>query len=217
MIGGCREYTGAPYFAAISALKIVSFHALFLFSLFPLIMHSWPGLVKFYSSNWFASSSAILCILVAFFFNWSFILFNYFPFLQGADLSHVFCTKDAAPVIKGYSPELIVHPVLEESYNVRCNLCTIFAFKYECFNTMRMLIFLFLWETNFRDEDKKSISNKVLAEVDKWMERFDCLVIGPGLGRDPFLLVCFLEILHWISFFTHIEIPCLSFDFKCLS
>ncbi|KAI3681610.1 hypothetical protein L6452_36410 [Arctium lappa] len=59
VIGGCREYTGAPYFSAISALKI------------------------------------------------------------GADLSHVFCTKDVAPVIKGYSPELIVHPLLEESYNVR--------------------------------------------------------------------------------------------------
>lgn len=38
---------------------------------------------------------------------------------QGADLSHVFCTKDAAPVIKSYSPELIVHPILEESYSVR--------------------------------------------------------------------------------------------------
>lgn len=33
-------------------------------------------------------------------------------------MSHVFCTKDAAPVIKSYSPELIVHPVLEESYSV---------------------------------------------------------------------------------------------------
>ncbi|XP_020976229.1 ATP-dependent (S)-NAD(P)H-hydrate dehydratase isoform X2 [Arachis ipaensis] len=105
VIGGCREYTGAPYFAAISALKI------------------------------------------------------------GADLSHVFCTKDAAPVIKSYSPELIVHPVLEESYSVR-------------------------------EEDKKTISRKVLAEVDKWMERFDCLVIGPGLGRDPFLLDCVSEIMR---------------------
>ncbi|KAG2456841.1 NNRD dehydratase, partial [Polypterus senegalus] len=32
---------------------------------------------------------------------------------KGADLSHVFCTKDAATVIKSYSPELIVHPVLD--------------------------------------------------------------------------------------------------------
>ena len=31
---------------------------------------------------------------------------------QGADLSHVFCTQEAAPVIKSYSPELIVHPIL---------------------------------------------------------------------------------------------------------
>ncbi|GAB1602559.1 ATP-dependent (S)-NAD(P)H-hydrate dehydratase-like [Argonauta hians] len=55
VIGGCQEYTGAPYFAAISALKV------------------------------------------------------------GADLSHVFCTSDSAPVIKSYSPELIVHPVLDKS------------------------------------------------------------------------------------------------------
>lgn len=53
VIGGCKEYTGAPYFAAISAMKV------------------------------------------------------------GADLAHVFCTGDAATVIKSYSPELIVHPVLD--------------------------------------------------------------------------------------------------------
>ncbi|CAD7681061.1 unnamed protein product [Nyctereutes procyonoides] len=53
IVGGCQEYTGAPYFAAISALKV------------------------------------------------------------GADLSHVFCTREAAPVIKSYSPELIVHPILD--------------------------------------------------------------------------------------------------------
>ncbi|CAH9122233.1 unnamed protein product [Cuscuta epithymum] len=104
VVGGCREYTGAPYFAAISALKI------------------------------------------------------------GADLSHVFCTKGAAPVIKSYSPELIVHPILEESYSIR-------------------------------DEDKSSISANVIAEVDKWMDRFDCLVVGPGLGRDPFVLDCVSNII----------------------
>lgn len=53
VVGGSLEYTGAPFFAAITALKV------------------------------------------------------------GADLSHVFCTKEAAPVIKSYSPELIVHPLLD--------------------------------------------------------------------------------------------------------
>ncbi|XP_047022045.1 ATP-dependent (S)-NAD(P)H-hydrate dehydratase [Helicoverpa zea] len=53
VIGGSLEYTGAPYFAGISALRV------------------------------------------------------------GADLSHIFCTKDSAAVIKSYSPELIVHPLLD--------------------------------------------------------------------------------------------------------
>lgn len=105
VIGGCREYTGAPYFAAISALKV------------------------------------------------------------GADLSHVFCTKDAATVIKSYSPELIVHPILEESYSVRV-------------------------------DERASVSSKILTEVAKWMERFDCIVVGPGLGRDPFLLECVSNIMR---------------------
>ncbi|XP_020894990.1 ATP-dependent (S)-NAD(P)H-hydrate dehydratase isoform X1 [Exaiptasia diaphana] len=58
VIGGSQEYTGAPYFAAISALK------------------------------------------------------------TGADLSHVFCPADAATVIKSYSPELIVHPLLDRKHAV---------------------------------------------------------------------------------------------------
>uniref|UniRef100_UPI00358E164A ATP-dependent (S)-NAD(P)H-hydrate dehydratase isoform X2 n=1 Tax=Myxine glutinosa TaxID=7769 RepID=UPI00358E164A len=55
IVGGCEDYTGAPYFAAISAMKV------------------------------------------------------------GADLAHVFCTRGAAPVIKSYSPELIVHPLLDHA------------------------------------------------------------------------------------------------------
>jgi len=58
VFGGCVLYTGAPYFAAISALKC------------------------------------------------------------GADLVHVFCEKGAGSVIKGYSPELIVHPVLDTEYGI---------------------------------------------------------------------------------------------------
>ena len=67
-------YTGAPYFAAISALK------------------------------------------------------------AGADLVHVFCEREAGQVIKSYSPELIVHPVLDTEY--------------------------------------------VMEEIDQWLPRFHCVVIG---------------------------------------
>ncbi|KAL1111237.1 hypothetical protein V6Z11_D02G045700 [Gossypium hirsutum] len=109
VIGGCREYTGAPYFAAISALKIVSEYIL-------------------------VSILALARIL-----------------------SHVFCTEGAATVIKSY----------KESYNI----------------------------SGVNDEGKRDISKKILSEFDKWMERFDCLVVGPGLGRDPFLLECVSKIM----------------------
>lgn len=33
----------------------------------------------------------------------------------GSDIAHVFCTQGAATVVKGYSPELIVHPYLPET------------------------------------------------------------------------------------------------------
>jgi len=53
IVGGSKEYSGAAYFAGISALKV------------------------------------------------------------GADLVHIFCTETASPVIKSYSPDLIVHPLLD--------------------------------------------------------------------------------------------------------
>ncbi|XP_050343482.1 ATP-dependent (S)-NAD(P)H-hydrate dehydratase isoform X2 [Nymphalis io] len=54
IVGGSLEYTGAPYFSGIAALKV------------------------------------------------------------GADLVHIFCSTPAATVIKSYSPELIVHPLLDK-------------------------------------------------------------------------------------------------------
>ncbi|XP_053623184.1 ATP-dependent (S)-NAD(P)H-hydrate dehydratase-like [Plodia interpunctella] len=56
VIGGSTEYTGAPYFAAISALKV------------------------------------------------------------GADLVYVITTENAAPIIKSYSPDLIVYPYLQNNH-----------------------------------------------------------------------------------------------------
>merc|ERR1719305_930406 len=84
VFGGCVMYTGAPYFAAISALK------------------------------------------------------------SGADLVHVFCEKGAGTVIKSYSPELIVHPVLDTEYGIE--------------------------------------------EIDQWLPRLHCVVLGPGLGRNQSML-----------------------------
>ncbi|KAJ2488172.1 hypothetical protein IWW37_004978 [Coemansia sp. RSA 2050] len=56
-LGGCDEYTGAPYFAASTALRL------------------------------------------------------------GVDLAYIICEKDAAPVIKGYSPDIIVNPYLRSTAN----------------------------------------------------------------------------------------------------
>ncbi|CAK1546162.1 unnamed protein product [Leptosia nina] len=59
IVGGSLEYTGAPFFAGISGLKV------------------------------------------------------------GADLVHIFCASQAATVIKSYSPELIVHPLLDHKNAIK--------------------------------------------------------------------------------------------------
>lgn len=38
---------------------------------------------------------------------------------MGCDLAYVFCASSAAPVIKSYSPELIVIPALQESVELK--------------------------------------------------------------------------------------------------
>ncbi|OQS04428.1 hypothetical protein THRCLA_03340 [Thraustotheca clavata] len=87
IVGGSLEYTGAPYYAGISALKTV----------------------------------------------------------RGVDLCHIFCTKEAAIPIKCYSPELIVHPLLTQDTNA-------------------------------------------IMKINEVLPRLDALVLGPGLGREPFVL-----------------------------
>ena len=68
ILGGARDYTGAPYFAAYTALRL------------------------------------------------------------GADLSHVICSPTAAPAIKSYSPDLIVHPILiKDGTDVESNIDSLLA------------------------------------------------------------------------------------------
>ncbi|BDA48641.1 ATP-dependent (S)-NAD(P)H-hydrate dehydratase [Coccomyxa sp. Obi] len=98
-IGGCREYTGAPFFASYSALKV------------------------------------------------------------GSDLSHVFCTEGAATVIKSYSPELIVHPYLADSHDLS-------------------------EEASTSGKKREEAVDGAVGAIEHWLERFDVVVVGPGLGRD---------------------------------
>jgi len=90
VLGGAKDYTGAPFFAAISALRM------------------------------------------------------------GADLSHVICSPTAAGAIKSYSPDLIVHPILAEG-------------------------------------DSTS-SGSVKQELSSLLERLHVLVLGPGLGRENYMI-----------------------------
>ncbi|KIM68317.1 hypothetical protein SCLCIDRAFT_106102 [Scleroderma citrinum Foug A] len=87
VLGGALDYTGAPFFAAISALRL------------------------------------------------------------GADLSHVICSPTAAQAIKSYSPDLIVHPILKED----------------------------------------AAQDKVKTSLDALLARLHVLIIGPGLGREPYM------------------------------
>lgn len=93
VVGGSKDYTGAPYYAAMSALKL------------------------------------------------------------GADLAYVFCSERAAGVIKSYSPELIVVPMLDSP-------------------------------------------DQAEVEMSDWIHRLHCLVIGPGLGRDPEILAATERIIQ---------------------
>eukprot|EP00291_Cryptomonas_curvata_P015706 CAMPEP_0172152962 /NCGR_PEP_ID=MMETSP1050-20130122/1154_1 /TAXON_ID=233186 /ORGANISM="Cryptomonas curvata, Strain CCAP979/52" /LENGTH=192 /DNA_ID=CAMNT_0012821393 /DNA_START=179 /DNA_END=753 /DNA_ORIENTATION=+ len=101
VVGGSLEYTGAPYFAAESAL------------------------------------------------------------LAGMDLSHVFCERSAGAAIKGYSPELIVHPVLTASPEAA--------------------------DGTDSQGDEGRVAELAMAgsgAVIEWIPRLDALLIGPGLGRN---------------------------------
>jgi ATP-dependent NAD(P)H-hydrate dehydratase len=114
VVGGCAEYTGAPYFAALAALR------------------------------------------------------------SGCDLAYVFCTPAAAPVIKSYSPELIVLPCLPETPGDDDGR-----------------------DRNESDSDSDDEQNgnaevataraleAALERAEPWIARLGCLIVGPGLGDDP--------------------------------
>ncbi|KAG9123008.1 hypothetical protein FRC07_000360 [Ceratobasidium sp. 392] len=99
VVGGSEDYTGAPYFAAISALRL------------------------------------------------------------GCDLSHVICEPGAGAGIKTYSPDLIVHPILNENEYAPSS------------------------SVNTATNTRLSTPDSVKSKLESIVSRLHVLVIGPGLGR----------------------------------
>ena len=154
-IGGCREYTGAPFFASYSALKARTLkpaNRAHWFCKFVRLNETPPihrRLARLYHSMGRAFHAPLLttermqhcnmriCIFGALLYVLNHRESSLFTLAHavgvgqgcscskhhllrmqcgqvGSDLSHVFCTDGAATVIKGYSPELIVHPYLPD-------------------------------------------------------------------------------------------------------
>ncbi|KAF8467753.1 H-hydrate dehydratase [Kalaharituber pfeilii] len=111
VVGGCEDYTGAPYFSAIA--------------------------------------SALL----------------------GADMSHVICDHPAAPIIKSYSPNLMVHPYLRSLSSRQDPTAP---------TTPHAL-----------DAESSVIAERILP----LFSRLHVLVVGPGLGRDILMHVTVSKII----------------------
>lgn len=117
IVGGSPDYTGAPYYAAESALKF------------------------------------------------------------GADLSFVFCAKEAAIPIKSYSPELMVTPFYEEE-TVRAAEAATSAFIASSRTCSE----------NDEFTPSTALVQGIVNKVASFFPRLHALVIGPGLGRNPIVL-----------------------------
>ncbi|OAA73187.1 YjeF domain containing protein [Cordyceps fumosorosea ARSEF 2679] len=79
----------------------------------------------------------------------------------GCDLSHVICTPAAAAVVKTYSPNLMVHPLMRQGPSDAA-------------------------ESGAAQESSAS-PDKIAAPIIDMLARLHVLVIGPGLGRDPLM------------------------------
>lgn len=132
VIGGCEDYTGAPFFALHSAA------------------------------------------------------------LVGADMVHVICEVAASPVIKLYSPDLMVHPYLFELHNPAIKLSDEETAKYD--------------KTSLEDLINKDqprldaiIDTKILPKVQQVLNRADLVIVGPGFGRDSLMLKSLVRIIEEIK------------------
>ncbi|KAH3679906.1 hypothetical protein WICMUC_000649 [Wickerhamomyces mucosus] len=92
--------------------------------------------------------------------------------LFGADLSHIICEKNAATVIKSYTPNLMVHPYLYEEDNV---------------------------PEKYQNRIDEFLETKVLEKVRALLGRnIHVVVVGPGLGRDEIMLRTLEKVINFL-------------------
>lgn len=114
--------------------------------------------------------------------------------LIGCDLSHVICEKLAAPIIKLYSPDLMIHPYLYELNNPEIE-------KYlekEEINKLNKISIKDLINGKQIKLDLL-IDEIILPKILGLIERIDIIVIGPGFGRDPLMLKTLLKLIEQIK------------------
>ncbi|KAG7663903.1 uncharacterized protein J8A68_002591 [[Candida] subhashii] len=111
--------------------------------------------------------------------------------IVGADLSHVICEKLAAPIIKSYSPDLMIHPYLFDLDNpaIELNKSDIEQFKSAQLKDV-------IVENNKLDI---IIDEIILPKVSQLLSRTDIVVVGPGFGRDPLMLKSLVRIIEEIK------------------
>lgn len=133
VIGGCEDYTGAPFFSCHSAA------------------------------------------------------------LLGSDMNHIVCEKLAAPTIKLYSPDLMVHPYLYELLNPEIRL-RLTKDEYVSLSQKST-------EDILKGHDKldELIDSFVLPKVLQLLNRIEITIVGPGFGRDPLMLKTLVRIIEEIK------------------
>lgn len=112
--------------------------------------------------------------------------------LVGADLSHIVCEKLAAPIIKSYSPDLMVHPYLYDILNPEVER---FAPR-DVWEGLQSKLLEEALELKVLDS---VIDKHILPKVLKLVERIDMFIVGPGFGRDPLMLKTLIRIVEEIK------------------
>lgn len=112
--------------------------------------------------------------------------------LVGADLSHIVCEKLAAPVIKSYSPDLMVHPYLYDILNPEVE-------RFAPREVWEQLGSKSLEEALLLKEIDAVIEKHILPKVLLLVERVDMFVVGPGFGRDPLMLKTLIRVVEEIK------------------